>query len=57
MENKPNGVPPVTPKSRSIENVTRGMKATKTGGDVFDRSNNNYSKVSPQRDRFGNDEI
>lgn len=57
MENKPKGVPPVTPKSRSIENVTRGMKATKTGGDVFDRSNNNYSKISPQRDLKDYDEI
>jgi hypothetical protein len=56
MDEKPKGVPPVTPKSRSIEKVTRGMKAN-TGGDMFDRANNNYSKVSPQRDRYDTDEI
>lgn len=56
MDKGPKGVPPVTPKSKSIENVARGMKAN-TGGDHFDRANGNYSKVSPQRDRFDTDEI
>lgn len=56
MEKDKKGVPPVTPKSRSIENVSRGMRAN-TGGDHFDRANGRYSKVSPQRDRDDTDEI
>jgi hypothetical protein len=46
----PKGPPPVTPKSKSRENLDRGSRAN-TGGDPYDRSRGNYSKTPPQNDR------
>lgn len=44
-----NNVPPVTPKSKSRENLDRHERAN-TGGDVVDRYRGQYSKNPPVRE-------
>lgn len=48
-EEKPKGAPPVTPKQKSIEQVSKYGRAN-TGGDPYDRSRGNYSKNPPSKD-------
>lgn len=41
-----NSVPPITPKSKSREDLGRDQKAN-TGGEVYDRYRGQYSKNPP----------
>lgn len=50
MADDKKGVPPITPKSKTREQVERGMRATSTGGDTYDRMQNRYSKNAPPRE-------
>ena len=49
MDDKPKGVPPVTPKSTMKQSLDRWSKAD-TGGDHYDRSMGQYSKNAPKKD-------
>lgn len=46
---RPSGVPPITPKSTSRQNLETGQRAD-TGGDQYDRATGQYSKNPPVRD-------
>ncbi len=49
MAEESKGVPPVQPKSKSVERLERGQRAN-TGGDHYDRFRNQYAKNPPKSD-------
>lgn len=55
MEKQPKGVPPVTPKSKGVEQVSSGGRAQNVGGDPYDRYQNQYAKNPPQKDNLFED--
>lgn len=55
MADMPKGVPPVTPKSKGVEQVSSGSRAQNVGGDPYDRMRQQYGKNPPQKDSLFED--
>lgn len=53
-DSEPKGVPPVTPKQKSMQHLERGERAN-TGGDPYDRYRGQYAKNPPKSDAFDGD--
>jgi hypothetical protein len=55
MTEAPKGVPPITPKSKGVEQVPSGSRAQTVGGDLYDRHRQQYGKNPPQKDSLFED--
>ncbi len=55
MTDMPKGVPPVTPKSKGVEQVPFGSRAQTVDGDLYDRNRQQYGKNPPQKDNLFED--
>ena len=51
-ENEPKGVPPITPKSKGIEQLPPNTKAQTLAGDLYDRQRSQYGKNPPPKDDY-----